>query len=188
MTREQATENLKSLGIAEPTKEQIDSYLNSFSGDIKREKDLAEKYKADSLRVSELEKALEELNNKGLDEVALIKKELEKSASREASLTKELAKMKLTAELAGIGISGDDAENLFNADGTLNVANLGTIISTRETTAKSALEKELLDKTPAPKGGNDGGDKNGTDEFVKSIVKQTVGNGTNSQSIVDNYK
>ncbi len=186
MTRAEVKELLVACGVEEPTDEQISNVLNKHNVDVQREKDLANKYKGDALKVAELEKQLEEINNKGLDEVALMKKEIEKASADNASLVKELANMKLTAELAKIGIVDDDAKGLFNEDGSLNVANLGTIISTRETNAKSALEKELLDKTPDPNGGN-GGNDNGNDDFMKSVIAMQTGNSEKSVDIVNSY-
>ena len=39
MNRQQAIENLKSLGIEEPTDEQVTAYLNTVHGESKKEKD-----------------------------------------------------------------------------------------------------------------------------------------------------
>lgn len=187
MTRADVKELLVSFGITDPTDEQITALLNKHQADVQREKATAEKYKQDALKVTELQQQLEELNNKGLDEVALMKKEIEKATADNASLTKELANMRLTAELAKIGIVDDDAKNLFNEDGSLNVSNLGTIITARETSAKSALEQELLKKTPDPNGGNGGNDDNGNDEYLKSVIAMQVGNSDKSSDILNSY-
>ena len=59
MTREDAKKNLIACGIAEPTDEQITNYLNQVNGAIKTEKDRAEKYKAESEKVTDLQKQLD---------------------------------------------------------------------------------------------------------------------------------
>ena len=46
MTREQAKQNLISIGISEPTDEQVSNYLNQLNGETKKEKDKAAEYKA----------------------------------------------------------------------------------------------------------------------------------------------
>ena len=46
MTREQAKQNLISIGVAEPTDEQVSNYLNQVNGETKKEKDRADGYKA----------------------------------------------------------------------------------------------------------------------------------------------
>lgn len=45
MTREQAKQNLISIGISEPTDEQVSNYLNQLNGETKKEKDKAAEYK-----------------------------------------------------------------------------------------------------------------------------------------------
>ena len=45
MTREQAKQNLISIGVADPTDEQITNYLNQVNGETQKEKDKAAEYK-----------------------------------------------------------------------------------------------------------------------------------------------
>ena len=45
ITREQAKKNLISIGVADPTEEQITSYLNQIGSETQKEKDKADKYK-----------------------------------------------------------------------------------------------------------------------------------------------
>ena len=65
MTRAEAKTNLVAIGIEEPTKEQIDSYLNSFQGDLQKEKDKADllKEKADKFDQSQAELEAERIKN-----------------------------------------------------------------------------------------------------------------------------
>ena len=51
MTREQSKTFLVSLGITEPTEEQITNHLNSVNKEIKSEKDRADKFKAEADKV-----------------------------------------------------------------------------------------------------------------------------------------
>ena len=69
LVREQAKENLKTLGVAEPTEEQVTNYLNQVGGETQKEKELANKYKTDALKVADLQKKLDELNDANLSEI-----------------------------------------------------------------------------------------------------------------------
>ena len=55
MTREQAKQNLISIGVAEPTDEQVSNYLNQVNGETKKEKDKADQYKAKADNADELQ-------------------------------------------------------------------------------------------------------------------------------------
>ena len=61
MTREQAKQNLISIGVAEPTDEQISSYLNQVNGETQKEKDKANQYKAKADKADELQTQLDEI-------------------------------------------------------------------------------------------------------------------------------
>ena len=165
MSREQARENLKSFGIEEPTDEQVTAYLNQVGGETKKEKDRADKLKAQADKVTELQSQLDSLNNANLSEIEQANKATEKANEQIATLQKQIAQMQLKASLAEKGIIGEDADNLIDADGKLDIETLGKIISERETAAASAKEKELLDKTPNPQG-NAG---SGTDDDAKPL-------------------
>lgn len=152
MSREQARENLRSLGIEEPTDEQISSYLNTVNGETKKEKDRAERFKAEADKVADLQNQLDSLNNANLSEVEKANKEAENANKKIADLEKQIEHMKLMAQLAEKGIVGEDADNLFDENGKLNIETLGKIITDRETASASKKEKELLDSTPSPSG------------------------------------
>lgn len=186
MTREQAKINLESLGFEEVTPELITNYLNQVGGETKKEKELAEKYKSDAIRVKDLESQLEELNNKNLSDIDLAKKETEKSNSRVAELEKQISIMQRKNELANLGIVGETADKLFNEDGSVDFLVLGQIISERETTAKSLKEKELLDKTPNPEG-SDKKEKDKDDALLSSIIKDFSGVDKTASDIVNSY-
>lgn len=179
MTREMAKQNLILIGIAEPTAEQITNYLNQLNGETQKATDLAEKYKADSVKMRELQSQLDEINNKNLSEIDLAKKETEKANDKIADLEKTIANMTRKAALAEQGIVGEQADKLFGADGSLDISVLGQIISDRETSAKAAKEKELLENTPNPNGsGAPEGDLN--DDLIKSIAKDLSSASTES--------
>lgn len=160
MNRLQAEANLKAIGIEEPTDEQITNYLNQLNGETKREKDRADKLKADSEKVAELQAQLDALNNQNLSDIEKANKATEQANAQIADLQKQLLKMQTMKALADKGIIGEDAENFFNEDGSVNFDTLGKIISERETKASAEKEKEILNNTPNPQGNGDGNNSN----------------------------
>lgn len=188
MTRQDVKDLLISAGVAEPTEDAISAFLNKHNTEIQKEKALVEKYKESATKVSDLEAQLEALNNQNLSEIDLAKKETEKSNSKVAELEKKLRDMEMKNNLAGIGIVGEYADKLFSADGSLDTSVLGAIISARETSAKSQMEKELLDRTPSPTGGNNNGNQmTDIEKMAQTVGKSLANNGADSQSILSNY-
>lgn len=157
MSREQAKENLKSFGVEEPTEEQITAYLNQVGLETKKEKERADRFKAQAEKSSELEKQLKDLNDANLSETEKTNRALDEALAEIDALKKQNEQMILKAQLAEKGIVGEDADKLIGADGKLDIEVLGKIISDRETASASAKEKELLDGTPNPQGNNAGG-------------------------------
>lgn len=187
MTRNQAEENLKSLGIEAPTDEQITSYLNTVHGESKKEKDRAEMLKAQADKADELRQKLDELNNANLSEVEKANKATEDANKQIAELNKKIANMELKAQLAEKGIVGEDADALISADGKLDIEVLGRIISERETASASAKEKELLDNTPSPQGNGGGNDDDAKPLDVANAEKISFGAGVDTAN-KDYYK
>ena len=188
MTREQAKENLKKLGVEEPTEEQVTNYLNQVGGETQKEKDLANKYKTDALKVAELQKKLDDLNDANLSEIEKANKATENANAEIEKLHKAMAKMELQKQLAEIGVIGEQAEKLISEEGKLDASVLGQIISEREEKAKSLKEKELLAGTPDPKGGNTGGNEDtDADKLTKTIASELAGVNKSATDIVNSY-
>ena len=96
--------------------------------------------------------------------------------------------MEMKAQLAEKGIVGEDADNLIDADGKLDIETLGKIISEREKASASAKEKELLDRTPSPKGnGKDGADDDAKPLDVENAEKLVFAAGVDTEH-KDYYK
>lgn len=189
MTREQAKANLVAFGVTEPTEEQITNYLNQIGNETKKERERAEKYKADSERVEELKKQLEEANNQGLSDVEKANKAAEEANKRAETMEKLVKKMEVRNKLAEKGIVGEDAEKLFGEDGALDIDYLGTIISNREKKAISDFEKQSLDQTLDANGGaNNGNNNDAEDKLVKEIAQSIAGTGQQSADIVKAYE
>lgn len=185
MTRETARQNLVTIGVAEPTDEQITNYLNQVNGETIRERNRADKYKADADKVTDLQKQLDDLNSQNLSEVERANKERDAALDSVASVKKELATMRMMTSLAEKGIVGDDAKNLIKDDGSLDVEILGKILSERETSAAAAKEKELLDKTPNPDGSAGKADDGKTD--AERLVEKIIPSGEQDNSVINNY-
>lgn len=182
MNREQAKKNLEAIGIAEVTDEQITAYLNQVNGEKANDAKTIEKLKGDSAKMLELQKALDEINNKD-------KTDFEKATARIAELEKQIETNRIHAELSKLGIQGDHLEKFFDADGKVDFAVLGQILSDRETSAKSAKEKELLEKTKSPQGGNGGQDtRTEAEKLAETIGKRLAKNNDIDSDALANYE
>ena len=171
MTREQAQANLKAIGIDEPTKEQIDNYLNQLNGETKREKDRADKYKSDADKMVELQKQLDEIQNKNLSDIEKAQAENVKANEQIAQLQKDIRSMENKAKLAELGIIGEQAQTLIGDDGSLDFNILGQIITEREQKASALKEKEILENTPDPRQHQDDGIK----KTEADVIAETIG-------------
>ena len=69
MTREQAKQFLVTVGVAEPTDEQISAYLNSVNGAVKAEKDKADALKKDADLAKELQEKLDAINAEKMSDI-----------------------------------------------------------------------------------------------------------------------
>ena len=190
--RDEVKQKLIEMGVAEPTEEQVNSYIAVISNELKASEDRAARFKADSDKVKDLEKQLNELNNAKLTDEERSAKAMEEANQRVLELETTVKTMQLQKGLAEIGIIGDDAADLVDEDGSLNIEKLGEIIGAREKAAVDVYKKEALDNTPAPddKGNPDDGDDKG-DPLTKDIVDRAVASKkaeTEAVSIIDSYK
>lgn len=187
MTRDEAKQFLIDNGVAEPTDEAVTNLLNTIQKSVKSADDRANRYKEDSMRAKDLAKELEELKSANLSDVEKANKATEDALKQVADLQKTVSQMQLAKELAEIGIVGDDAEGLFNDDGSLNVSKLGEIVTGREKKAVADFEKEALLKTPNPEGGEPDSEKDTPDvAYAKDYVARAKSN-NNAQSIINQY-
>lgn len=186
MTREQAKKNLIAFGIEEPSEEQISNYLNQIGAETKKEKDRADGYKANADRAEELQAELDRINEQNLSDIEKANKATETANNRVAELEKQMKSMQTKASLAELGIVGEQAENLINADGAVDFAVLGQIISDRETKAAAKKEEDLLDKTHNP-GGGAGGGNNETKSTAEKIVEKMFSGQKQNNDILSHY-
>lgn len=189
MTREEAKQNLIVLGIAEPTDEQVTSYLNQFHNQPKpnptpeptptptpapaptpQPNPTPEPTPGSGEDIQTLKNQIEELRREN------VKKDIRAYASEKG----------LTGEQADKVLAGfkDDLESAKAA-----IDSMSEIISARETSAAQAKEKEILDKSTNPGGGFGGSGGGGDDkpEDVKNAEQISFGNKAANQSEKDYY-
>lgn len=190
MNREQATANLKSIGIEEPTQEQITNYLNQVNGETKREKDRADKYKADAELTAQLQAKIDEINNANLSELEKANLQTETANKKIAELEKDIKIMNLKTSLAENGIVGEDADNIVNglSAGTFDANALGSLISKKVELAVAEKEKEFLLNTPNPNGGTGNPDEKSDAEKLAEKIGGTIGGDNKvSTDVVSKY-
>ena len=178
MTREQAKQVLIGMGIEEPSDEQVTKYLDSVTGEVKKEKDKNTSLKEKADKAETLQKELDKLKQQNMTDAE--KQEAERKKEKEA-VDKELADLKaalaesnkkaltseITSAFANAGISTETYASAIKAfasmpaDKTEDVMNevkafvdgISAANKTALETAKAAWEKEALENTPNPGGG-----------------------------------
>ena len=187
LSRDEVRKKFAEWGVENPTEEQVSDYLAQIGKEVKSSEDKAQRYKDDALRVKELQKQLDEMNNAKLTDEEKSAKAVEEANKRVLELENTVKTMQLQKSLAEIGITGEDASALVGEDGSLNTEKLGEILTAREKNAVDVYKKQALESTPAPEGGKESEPKDTPDiAYAKEYVAKAKGNDT--QSIIDSYK
>ena len=189
MSREQAKQNLVALGIAEPTDEQVTNYLNKVNGEIQKEKDKAAEYKEKAEKADELQKKLDDMEAGNLSEIEKANKALEAANKTIADMQKSNAiRDQREAAMTNFKITAEQAKTIVKEDGSLDYAELGKIMSEKETAAAQAKEQEIA-KNQAVPGGGAGGNKGKTEaeKTAEAIGKNLAGTNKAAESIVNSY-
>ena len=189
MSREQAKQNLVALGIAEPTDEQVTNYLNKVNGEIQKEKDKAAEYKEKAEKADELQKKLDDMEAGNLSEIEKANKALEAANKTIADMQKSNAiRDQREAAMTNFKITAEQAKTIVKEDGSLDYAELGKIMSEKETAAAQAKEQEIAKNQDIP-GGGAGGDKGKTEaeKTAEAIGKNLAGTNKAAESIVNSY-
>jgi hypothetical protein len=175
MTREQAKQVLIGMGIEEPSDEQVSKYLDSVTGEVKKEKDKNALLQEKVNKAADLEKELEELKQQNMTdaEKAELERQKEKAANEKrisdlesalATSQREALTGKITSIFANAGMQGDAYAGAIKAFSNMNaedalkeaqtfVDGISEVNKTTLDTAKAAWEKEALENTPNPGGG-----------------------------------
>lgn len=192
MTREQAKQNLIAIGVAEPTDEQVSNYLNQVNGETKKEKDRADGYKAKADTADDLQKQLDELQAGNLTELEKANKALDTANKQIAELQKNNAIRDLREKaMTDFKVTAEQAKAIVKEDGSFDTAELGKIMSEKETAAAQAKEQEIAKGSTNPGGGTAGGNKDDgkteAEKAAESIGKTLAGTNQAAKSVVDSY-
>lgn len=190
MTREQAKQNLISIGVTEPTDEQITNYLNQVNGETQKEKDKVAEYKEKADKADEYKAKIDELEAGNLTEVEKANKALEAANEQIAKMQKENSIRDLREKsMTDFNITAEQAKTVVKDDGSFDTAALGKIMSEKETAAAQAKEQEIAGKQDIPGGGSAGGgkDKTEAEKTAEAIGKTLAGTNEAAKAIVDGY-
>ena len=190
MTREQAKQNLISIGVEEPTDEQITNYLNQVNGETQKEKDKAAEYKEKADKADEYKAKIDELEAGNLTEVEKANKDLELANEQIAKMQKDNSIRDLREKsMTDFKITAEQAKTVVKDDGSFDTAALGKIMSEKETAAAQAKEQEIAGKQDIPGGGSacGGKDKTEAEKTAEAIGKTLAGTNEAAKAIVDGY-
>lgn len=190
MTREQAKQNLISIGVTEPTDEQITNYLNQVNGETQKEKDKVAEYKEKADKADEYKAKIDELEAGNLTEVEKANKALELANEQIAKMQKDNSIRDLREKsMIDFKITAEQAKTVVKDDGSFDTAALGKIMSEKETAAAQAKEQEIAGKQDIPGGGSAGGgkDKTEAEKTAEAIGKTLAGTNEAAKAIVDGY-
>lgn len=187
MTREAARKVLVTLGIPEPTEQQVTDYIESLSGEVNREKAKNATLKEQADKAAELQKKLDEIEAAKMTELQQATKRAEDAEAALLAANREKTLLSVTSIFAKAGLSGDSYAGAIKAfsnmkddeavaEATSFVEGIVKSNSQALTDAKAQWEKELLQKTGSPSGGNPGGKPNNNEsaaaKFAKSYTEQ----------------
>ena len=190
MTREQAKQNLISIGVEEPTDEQITNYLNQVNGETQKEKDKAAEYKEKADKADDYKAKIDELEAGNMTELEKANKALELANEQIAKMKKDNSIRDLREKsMTDFKITAEQAKAVVKDDGSFDTAALGKIMSEKETAAAQAKEQEIAGKQDIPGGGSAGGgkDKTEAEKTAEAIGKTLAGTNEAAKAIVDGY-
>ncbi len=173
----------------EATDEQITNLLNQNNSEVATEKNKAKQYKAKADTADNLQKQLDEIQDGNLTELEKANKALETANQQIADLQKNNAiRDQREFAMTNFKITAEQAKTIVKDDGSLDYAELGKIISEKETAAAQAKEQEIAKNQDIP-GGGDGGDKGKTEaeKTAEAIGKNLAGTNKAAESIVNSY-
>nr|DAW00757.1 MAG TPA: hypothetical protein [Bacteriophage sp.] len=173
----------------EATDEQITNLLNQNNSEVATEKNKAKQYKAKADTADNLQKQLDEIQAGNLTELEKANKALETANQQIADLQKNNAiRDQRESAMTNFKITAEQAKTIVKDDGSLDYAELGKIMSEKETAAAQAKEQEIAKNQDIP-GGGAGGDKGKTEaeKTAEAIGKNLAGTNKAAESIVNSY-
>lgn len=174
------------------TDEQITQILNQHNSEVASEKGKAAKLTADANKAKELQKQLDEINQKNMSDLEKAQSAADAANDKVASLESQIRELKFRNSLSDKGITGTDADAVVEAfmsgDFEKATESIGQIISTREKSAVADFEKKQMQGTPDPSG-NGSGQDDGEPEDVRTAKMLDFGvAGADAKSAQDFYK
>lgn len=161
MSRAEAKKLLISLGIEEPSDEQVTNYLNSMSGEIQKEKDKVKTESAELERLKQIEKEFEDTKNANLTSEEKHQKAYQLMAEQSKKLSLELNKTKTESILLGFGMQKESIQSILDSivhedtEKTVSLAtSLGELFKANTEATEKKVKADILNGTPAPQGGS----------------------------------
>lgn len=173
----------------EATDEQITNLLNQNNSEVATEKNKAKQYKAKADTADNLQKQLDEIQAGNLTELEKANKALETANQQIADLQKNNSiRDQRESAMTNFKITAEQAKTIVKDDGSLDYAELGKIMSEKETAAAQAKEQEIAKNQDIP-GGGACGDKGKTEaeKTAEAIGKNLAGTNKAAESIVNSY-
>lgn len=169
------------------TDEQITNLLNQNNSEIVKEKNKASQYKAKADTADDLQKQLEEIQAGNMTELEKANKALETANQQIADLQKNNAIRDLREKaMIDFKVTAEQAKAIIKEDGIFDTAELGKIMSEKETAAAQAKEQEIAKNQDIPGGGsNKGGADNKTN--AEKIAESLISNAPKNNDVLSHY-
>lgn len=135
------------------TEEQITNILNQNNSEVAREKAKTAQFKEKAEKTDELQNKIDEIEAGNLTEVEKANKALEAANQQIAELQKSNTIRDLREKaMTDFKITAEQAKTVVKDDGSFDTAELGKIITDKETASAQAKEQEIANNTTNPGG------------------------------------
>lgn len=171
------------------TDEQITNFLNQTQAELAREKAKTAQYKEKAEKTDELQSKIDEIEAGNLTEVEKANKALEAANQQIAELQKSNAIRDLREKaMTDFKITAEQAKTVVKDDGSFDTAELGKIITDKETASAQAKEQEIANNTTNPGGSSaSGNEENKKPADVENAEKITFGEASASNEAKNKY-
>ena len=171
----------------EATDEQITNLLNQNNSEVATEKNKAKQYKAKADTADDLQKQLDEIQAGNLTELEKANKALDTANQQIAELQKNNAIRDLREKaMTDFKVTAEQAKAIIKEDGSFDTAELGKIMSEKETAAAQAKEQEIAKNQDIPGGGSN---KSGADNKTNAekIAESLISNAPKNNDVLSHY-
>lgn len=169
------------------TDEQITNLLNQNNSEVAKEKNKANQYKEKADNADKLQKKLDELEVGNLTELEKANKALDTANQQIAELQKKNAIRDLREKaMTDFKVTAEQAKTIVKEDGSFDTAELGKIMSEKETAAAQAKEQEIANNSTNP-GGGTAGKENENKTTAEKLVEKLYGGQKQNNDILSHY-